>query len=102
MPTAACSRSDLDLSKIDWTKVDAATDEEIARQAAEDADTAPIFSPAEILAAGQRIEPALAEDVRALHTRLGLIEPADLWRNNVTAALFSGAGEGREQNADQA
>ena len=76
MPTAAYSRSDLDLAKIDWTKVDAATDAEIARQAAEDADTAPIFSPAEILAAGRRIEPAATEDVRALRTRLGLSQEA--------------------------
>ena len=76
MPTAAYSRSDLDLAKIDWTKVDAATDAEIARQAAEDADTAPIFSPAEILAAGRRIDPAAAEDVRALRTRLGLSQEA--------------------------
>lgn len=70
------SRSDLDLSKIDWRRVDAATDEEIARQAAEDPDTAPIFTQEEILAAARRIEPAATDDVRALRTRLGLSQEA--------------------------
>jgi len=76
MPTAPHSRSDLDLSKIDWARVDATSDEEIARQAAEDADTAPLFTPDEILAAGRRIEPDAVDDVRALRTRLGLSQEA--------------------------
>jgi len=66
------SRSELDLSKIDWSRVDATTDEEIARQAATDAETAPIFTAEELLSAGRRIKPEAVEDVRALRLRLGL------------------------------
>jgi putative transcriptional regulator len=76
MPTAPFSRSDLDLAKADWRRVDATTDEDIARQAAVDADTAPLFTPDEILAAGRRIVPDDVEDVRALRTQLGLSQEA--------------------------
>ena len=76
MPTAPHSRSELDLARIDWRRVDTATDDDIARQAAEDPDTAPVFTAAEILAAGRRIEPDAVEDVRALRTRLGLSQEA--------------------------
>ena len=76
MPTAPHSRSELDLAKLDWTRVDATTEDEIARQAAADSDTAPLFSAEEILAAGRRIEPDAAEDVRALRLRLGLSQEA--------------------------
>jgi putative transcriptional regulator len=76
MPTALFSRSDLDLAKIDWRRVDATTDADIARQVAVDADTAPLFTPDEILAAGRRIVPDDVEDVRALRTQLGLSQEA--------------------------
>jgi putative transcriptional regulator len=66
------SRSELDLSKIDWSRVDATTDAEIARQATEDRDAAPVFTAAELLSAGRRISPEAIEDVRALRLRLGL------------------------------
>ena len=66
------SRSELDLSKIDWSRVDATTDDEIARQADADAETAPVFTAEELLSAGRRIKPAAVEDVRALRLRLGL------------------------------
>lgn len=72
MPTAQRFRSELDLSKVDWTKVDATTDAEIARQAREDEDTAPVFTMAEILAVGARVAPEEIEDVRTLRQRLGL------------------------------
>ena len=76
MPTTPHSRAELDLAKVDWHRVDATTDEDIARQAASDADTAPLFSAAEILTAGRRIEPAAVDDVRALRLRLGLSQEA--------------------------
>jgi len=76
MPTAPYSRSELDLAKVDWRRVDATTDDEIARQARDDADTAPLFTAEEILAAGRRIEPEAVDDVRALRTRLGLTQEA--------------------------
>jgi putative transcriptional regulator len=53
-----------------------AFDAEIDRQAAADADTAPVFSAVDLLAAARRIEPAAIEDVRALRTRLGLSQEA--------------------------
>jgi putative transcriptional regulator len=76
MPTEPYSRSDLDLARIDWRRADATTDEEIARQAKADADTAPVFTAEEILAAGRRIRPEDIADVRALRTRLGLSQEA--------------------------
>jgi len=76
MPTAPHSRSDLDLTKVDWRQVDATSDEAIAQQAAEDADTAPVFTAEEILAAGRRIAIDDVEDVRSLRTRLGLSQEA--------------------------
>ncbi|HEY1933298.1 MAG TPA: helix-turn-helix domain-containing protein [Acetobacteraceae bacterium] len=76
MPTKAFSRSDLDLSRIDWRKVDATDDDEIARQTAVDADTSPMFAAEEILAAGRRIAPDAIEDVRRLRARLGLSQQA--------------------------
>jgi len=76
MPTAPHSRHELDLARIDWRRVDATTDEDIARQAAGDADTAPLVTPAELLAAGRRIAPEAVEDVRALRTGLGLSQEA--------------------------
>ena len=69
-------RSELDLAKVDWSRVDATTDAEIARQAAGDPDTAPIFSAKEILAAGRRVLAEEIEDVRTLRTRLGLSQEA--------------------------
>lgn len=41
---------------------------------------------------------------RSTEVALGYLRPADLWRNNVTAALFGARGEGRgaEHNADPA
>lgn len=72
MPTAPRSRSELDLSKVDWHRIDATTDQEIARQASQDPDTAPVFTAEQILAAGRRIARDDIEDVRSLRTRLGL------------------------------
>ncbi|HEX2255663.1 MAG TPA: helix-turn-helix domain-containing protein [Afifellaceae bacterium] len=76
MPTAPHSRSELDLSKVDWRRVDATPDEEIARQAAEDEDTAPLFTAEEVLAAERSLRPDEVEDVRALRQRLGLSQEA--------------------------
>jgi putative transcriptional regulator len=76
MPTAPHFRSELDLAKVDWGRIDATDDAEIARQAAEDLDTAPVITAKEILAVGRRIAPEAIEDVRALRTRLGLSQDA--------------------------
>lgn len=76
MSTEPHSRSDLDLAKVDWRRIDATTDEEIARQAEADVDTAPVFTAEDRLAAGRRIQPEDAADVRALRVRLGLSQEA--------------------------
>ncbi len=60
-----------------------------------------------LLTAGGENQAALADLMRqsrhrAAQSVLGYIEATDLWRNNVTTRLFSGAGEGREENADPA
>lgn len=65
MPTDPHFRTDRDLARTDWRRVDAITDEDIARQAAADADTAPVFTAEDIFAAGRRIVPEDVEDVRA-------------------------------------
>ena len=66
-----------------------------------------------LLTAGAENQAQLADLMRQSRHRsaqsvLGYIEPADLWRNNVTAALFGGAaagagqGRGTEEDADRA
>ena len=50
MPTTRHSRAERELAKVDWRRVDATTDAEIARQAAGDAETAPLFTAAELAA----------------------------------------------------
>jgi hypothetical protein len=72
MPAAPHSRSELDLSKVDWHRIDGTGEAAIARQAAEDPDTAPVLTPEEILAAGRRVATDEVEDVRAL--RIGSAE----------------------------
>jgi putative transcriptional regulator len=72
MPTTRLSSRKPDASQTDWRRVDATTDDEIARQAAGDSDTAAVYSEAEILSRGRRIVRTDIEDVRALRHRLGL------------------------------
>ena len=76
MPIDKHFRSDLDLAKIDWAKVDATSDAEIKAQVEADEDTAPLFSAHELAAAARVVEPSLAEDVRSLRMRLGLTQEA--------------------------
>ena len=66
------TRADLDLSKVDWRRVSSTTEAEITRQIADDADTAPVFSPAELKRARQVVPAPAAENVRAIRRRLGL------------------------------
>ena len=44
MPTVRHSSADVDLTGFDWSKVDATSAEDIARQIEEDPDTAPDLS----------------------------------------------------------
>ena len=76
MPIDKHFRSDLDLAKIDWTKVDATSDAEIGAQVEADVDTAPLFSARDLAAAARVVEPPTAEDVRSLRLRLGLTQEA--------------------------
>jgi putative transcriptional regulator len=74
MPIVRRTRADLDLSKVDWRRVAATTDREIAKQIAADRDTAPIFSARELSRAKRVVPPPAAEDVRAIRRRLGLTQ----------------------------
>jgi len=74
MPIVRRSRADLDLSKVDWRRVSATTDREIAKQIAADPDTAPIFSARELNRAKRVVPPPAAQDVRAIRRRLGLTQ----------------------------
>jgi putative transcriptional regulator len=76
MPTAPRSRSELDLTTVDWRRIDETGEEAIARQAAEDSDTAPVLTPEELLAIGRRVATDEVEDVGALRVRLGLSQEA--------------------------
>lgn len=71
MPIVRRTRSEVDLSKVDWSKVARTTDRAIDAQIAADADTAPIFTDRE-LARARRVVPAKATNVKALRRRLGL------------------------------
>ncbi len=72
MPIVRRTRADLDLSKVDWHRLAATTDREIAKQIAADPDTAPIFSARELNRAKRVVPTPTAEDVRAICRRLGL------------------------------
>ena len=74
MPIVRRTRADLDLSKVDWHRLAATTDREIAKQIAADPDTAPIFSARELNRAKRVVPPPAAEDVRAIRRRLGLTQ----------------------------
>jgi putative transcriptional regulator len=74
MPIVRRTRADLDLSKVDWRRVAATTDRDIAKQIAADPDTAPIFSARELSRAKRVVPPPAAKDVRALRRRLGLTQ----------------------------
>jgi putative transcriptional regulator len=66
----------MDLTRIDWHRIDTTDDEAIARQALEDSDTAQVLTPEAILAAGRRVASDEVEDVRALRSRLGMSQEA--------------------------
>ena len=51
------SRTDVDLSKIDWNALEATIDAEIERQIAAAPDTAPIFSTEELQRARRVVPP---------------------------------------------
>jgi putative transcriptional regulator len=65
----------LDLEHFDWSMFDAATDADIDRMIAEDPDTAPDMSDAD-LARARLIVPPGYVDVKAIRTRLGLSQTA--------------------------
>lgn len=71
MPIVRPSKADLEKARqeTDWARLDAMTDEEIARQIAENPDAAPDMT--EALAAGRKtLLPTV--DVRAVRARTGL------------------------------
>ena len=72
MPIVRRTRADLDLSKVDWSRVTAAGDEAIDEQIAGDPDVSPVFTDEELARARRVLPPPAPEDVRAIRQRLGL------------------------------
>lgn len=72
MPIVRRTRADLDLSKVDWSRVAAAGDEAIDEQIAGDPDVSPVFTDEELARARRVLPPPSPEDVRAIRQRLGL------------------------------
>ncbi len=66
------TRTDIDLSKVDWAGLAAADDAEIEQQVASDPDTASVFTSDELKQARRVLPVVLAEDVRAIRRHLGL------------------------------
>ncbi len=66
---------DFDVGKHDWSTFDATTEEDIGRQIAEDPDTAPEMTDAD-LARARLVLPPATVDVKAIRTRLGLSQAA--------------------------
>jgi putative transcriptional regulator len=72
MPIVRRTRTEIDLSKIDWATLAGVTDAQIDAQIKADPDTAPIFT-AEEMARARRVTPMPdPDDVRAIRRRLGL------------------------------
>jgi len=69
MPIVRKSSADFDPATIDWARIDATTDEDIARQIAEDADTAPEIAD---LDHWRLVPPDSCRAVTELRDRLGL------------------------------
>lgn len=72
MPIVRRTRADVSLSKVDWAKVTRISEKDIAKQIASDADTAPIFTDAELDRARRVIPSASVRNVKSLRRRLGL------------------------------
>ncbi|HEY8949926.1 MAG TPA: helix-turn-helix domain-containing protein [Rhizomicrobium sp.] len=72
MPIVRRTRADVNLSKVDWTRVARTSEKEIAAQIASDSDTAPVFTDAELKRARRVIPPSAGRNVKSLRRRLGL------------------------------
>ncbi len=66
------SRADVDLSRIDWARLEGVDDVTIEAQIAGDEDTAPIFTPEELAGARRMTPPIPPGGVKAIRGRLGL------------------------------
>lgn len=73
--------------EIDWARIDAMTDEDIARQVAENPDAAPIMTPAEIRAAR----------VRHARRRSGLTQEAFAARYRIPLGTLRDWEQGRRE-----
>ncbi|MBI1774507.1 MAG: helix-turn-helix domain-containing protein [Proteobacteria bacterium] len=102
MPTVRRTRADVDLSKVDWARLEATTDAEIDAQIAADPDTAPIFTERE-LARARRIVPSVdADDVRGIRRRLGLSQAAFAARFGFTVQTVRNYEQGHRRPAGPA
>ena len=70
MPIVRRTRAAVDLTKVDWNRVNRTTDAEIDAQIAADPDTSAVWTDAE-LADARRVIPS-PDDIRAIRQGLGL------------------------------
>ena len=72
MPIVRRTRADVNLSKVNWAKIARTSEKDIAAQIASDADTAPVFTDAELKRARRVVPLSSARNVKSLRRRLGL------------------------------
>lgn len=72
MPIVRRTRADVNLAKVDWTRIARTPEKEIAIQIAADENTAPIFTDTELKRARRVIPATSARNVKSLRRRLGL------------------------------
>jgi putative transcriptional regulator len=91
--------SDIDLARleVDWAKVDATTDEDIARQAAADPDTAPPASEEELDMAWLVQPPLSGPALRHVRERMGLTQAAFAARFGFALGTLRQWEQGRRQ-----
>jgi len=70
MPIVRRTRADVDLTKVDWNRVNRTTDAEIDAQIAADPDTSAVWTDEELTDA-RRVIPS-PDDIRAIRQGLGL------------------------------
>ena len=97
MPIVRRTRADLDLSRVDWVRLARTSDHEIAAQIAADADTAPVFTTAELARARRVVPPQAPRNVKALWKRLGLSQRHFAERHGFSVETIRNYEQGHRQ-----
>ena len=104
MPIVRRTRAEIDRKKlkVDWSKVDNITDEEIDAQIAADPDTSPAWTDAE-LANARRVTPwPSPAQIRALRANLGLSQEAFAARYGFSVETIRNYEQGHRRPAGPA